>query len=251
MKRKLMFSLTVIAIVLMGILIGVRASASTGVAYDPSDEGYCEIYGITFNTDQVEAIYLHPETILADPEAFFSRDIASLMLVQRHMEENDPLEIDRWVRQVERIADLPMDEREQQLPYMLAREVVAGKEWVSDIPPAKEIFPIDSLKVDSTFLGYKEYNGERCAVLKLAFSFNLLPTPLKEGVASELPEVQEEGSMKLVGGLVFSLSQRLPIVMFRRQEDIKESTSQGKQVMRGSSEEEHIAKLVSVSGSSK
>ena len=89
----------------MGVLIGARVSASPGIAYDPADEGYCDQYGITINTDQVEAIYLHPETILADPEGFLDRDIASMMLMNHHAEINDPLDVDGWIRQVERIAD--------------------------------------------------------------------------------------------------------------------------------------------------
>jgi tetratricopeptide (TPR) repeat protein len=128
LKRKLVFSLIATVIILVGALIGVRVSASSGIAYNPADEGYCEKYGITINTDQVEAIYLHPETILADPEAFLSRDIASLMLANHHAQTNDPLDLDRWVKQIKRIAGLTVDERETQLPYQLTEDVIAGKE---------------------------------------------------------------------------------------------------------------------------
>lgn len=128
MKRKILFSLIAFVILVVGALIGARALAPSGVAYDPADEGYCEKYGITFNTDQVEAIYLHPETILFDPEGFLESNIASMMLMSYHTETNDPLDSDRWIRQIERIANQPIDERKDQLPYRFAGDVIAGKE---------------------------------------------------------------------------------------------------------------------------
>ena len=128
MKRRLMFSLAALVIVLGGALIGARVLASSGVAYDPADEGYCEKYGITFNIDQVEAIYLHPETILFDPQGFLERDIASMMLGNHHAQTNDSLDVEGWVWQIERIADLPSDERQDQLPYQFAQDVIDGKE---------------------------------------------------------------------------------------------------------------------------
>ena len=44
----------------------IRATTPTGISYNPADEGYCEAYGITIDSSQVETVYLHPETILAD-----------------------------------------------------------------------------------------------------------------------------------------------------------------------------------------
>jgi tetratricopeptide (TPR) repeat protein len=128
MKKKLGFSLAAIVIIALGVFITARAAAPTGIAYDPKDEGYCETYGIEIDSTQVEAIYLHPELILADREAFLSTDIASLMLANRHEEANDPLVVDHWARQIEKIADLSTGESEQQNPFTFSREVIAGKE---------------------------------------------------------------------------------------------------------------------------
>jgi tetratricopeptide (TPR) repeat protein len=128
MKKILVLTLTAVIVVGLAVFITIRAIASSGIEYDPNDQGYCETYGIKFDSTQVETIYLHPETILADPEAFLSTDLASLMLANIHTERNKFLDVNHWVQQVERIAILPIDEREQQLPYELATDVIQGKE---------------------------------------------------------------------------------------------------------------------------
>jgi tetratricopeptide (TPR) repeat protein len=65
---------------------------------------------------------------LADPDAFLGSDPASVRLANLRALYNEPLNVKRWVRQVERIADLPIDGRERQLSYRLSREVLVGKE---------------------------------------------------------------------------------------------------------------------------
>ena len=112
----------------LGTYLFIRATTPMGISYDPTDEGYCEAYGITIDSSQVEAVYLHPETILADSEAFLSNDIASLMLANRHVEANDPLDVERWLMQIEKIASLPKEGREQQIPYLFSRDLMTGKE---------------------------------------------------------------------------------------------------------------------------
>jgi len=115
-------------VAVLGTYLFIRATTPDGISYDPADEGYCEAYGITIDSSQVETVYLHPETILADPEAFLSSDIASLMLANRHVEANDPLDVHRWLMQIEKIAGLPIEEREQQTPYLFSRDSITGKE---------------------------------------------------------------------------------------------------------------------------
>jgi tetratricopeptide (TPR) repeat protein len=126
--KKLAFTMAAIVVILLFAFITARAAAPTGITYDPADQGYCEAYGIKIDSTQVEAVYLHPETILADPESFLSNDSASLHLDNRHVEVNDPLDVEGWVQQIERIESLSMDERERQTPYAFARDVIAGKE---------------------------------------------------------------------------------------------------------------------------
>jgi len=85
----------VLIVAVLGIYLFIRVTTPTGISYDLADEGYCEAYGIVFDTTRVEAIYIYPETILVDPDEFLSSDIASLMLANRHVEANDPLDGER------------------------------------------------------------------------------------------------------------------------------------------------------------
>ena len=127
-RTKLAIILASIIIVVLGAYMTIRMSTPTGIAYDPADTGYCKAYGIEIDASQVEAIYLHAETILADPDAFLGSDPASVRLANLRTRYNEPLNVKRWVRQIERIAGLSMDKREQQLSFRLSNEVMAGKE---------------------------------------------------------------------------------------------------------------------------
>jgi tetratricopeptide (TPR) repeat protein len=128
MKKKLVFALVAILFIMLGAFITARAAAPTGIEYDPKDVGYCASYGITIDASQVDTIYLHPETILTDPEAFLSSDPASIRLGNLRNIYNEPLNMKQWVSQVERIADLSIDEREQERSFRFSNEVLAGQE---------------------------------------------------------------------------------------------------------------------------
>jgi len=125
---KLVLSLATVIIVALGGYMVVRATMPTGIEYDPTDRGYCEVYGIAIDASQVEAIYLHPETVLADPDAFLSSDPASVRLANLRALYGEPLNVKRWAKQVERIAGLSMDQRERQVPFRLSKEVLEGRE---------------------------------------------------------------------------------------------------------------------------
>jgi tetratricopeptide (TPR) repeat protein len=128
LKRIALIFFGVIIVTVLGTYLFIRATTPTGISYDPADEGYCEAYGIVFDTTQVDAIYVYPEIILADPDAFLSSDPASIRLANLRDVYNEPLNMKRWVRQIERISDLPMDKREQELSFRLSNEVLAGEE---------------------------------------------------------------------------------------------------------------------------
>jgi tetratricopeptide (TPR) repeat protein len=121
------FTATIILIGL-GVFIAVRASVPSGIAYDPSDAGYCEQYGIEIDGSSVEMIFQHPEMVLADPEAFLGSDTATLVFYKLHAEWNTPLNVKRWTRQIEKISGLPEGKKEQESTYKFAREVAAGQE---------------------------------------------------------------------------------------------------------------------------
>jgi tetratricopeptide (TPR) repeat protein len=149
---RIVLSLATIIIIALGGYIFVRASTPTGIEYDPADRGYCEAYGIEINASQVEAIYLHPETILADPEAFLSSDPASVRLANLRALYREPLNVRGWVRQIERIAGLPVGKREQQMSFRLSSEVLAGKETFCRIavPHVLSYLP-DEAKISVTY----------------------------------------------------------------------------------------------------
>jgi tetratricopeptide (TPR) repeat protein len=164
----------IIVVVTLVILIVARASASSGITYDPADQGYCEAYGIEIDASQVEAIYLHPETILDDPEAFLSSDAASLRLGNLRTQYNEPLNVKRWVRQVARIANLSMDKRGQQMSFRLSSEVLAGQETFCRIvvPHVLSYLPEDvdigvtyyQAALDSLEVGFTDRGGIVTAV---------------------------------------------------------------------------------------
>ncbi|HSG44699.1 MAG TPA: DUF5700 domain-containing putative Zn-dependent protease [Anaerolineales bacterium] len=128
LKRTGLIFFGILIVTLLGTYLSIRADASSGISYDPADEDYCASYEITIDITQVDAIYLHPETILADPEAFLSSDPTSIRLANLRNLYNEPLNMKQWVRQIERIADLPMDKREQERSFRYSNEVLAGKE---------------------------------------------------------------------------------------------------------------------------
>lgn len=80
LKRSMLIIIGLHIMVMLGMYLSIRANTPAGISYDPADEGYCEAYGIELDTTQVEAIYLYPETILTDPDAFLSSDSASIRL---------------------------------------------------------------------------------------------------------------------------------------------------------------------------
>ena len=128
LKRTAVTILGTLIVLMVSAYIIIRVTTPAGISYEPADEGYCEAYGITIDSSQVEAVYLHPETILADPEAFLKRDPASIRLANLRDWYNEPLNKKQWVRQIERIAELPMDKRKQELSFRLSNDVLAGKE---------------------------------------------------------------------------------------------------------------------------
>ena len=123
-------------------------------------------------------------------------------------------------------------------------KVAAGKEWATEVPLLDEIPLAEMPEIKSEFLGYKEYEGERCAVLRMGFTVNMLPPG--GGGEEEGPDgMRQQGSVKFAGGLLFSMERGLPLIMFKRQEAARLKVSKDKRFMRGSSEEEYVIKLTS------
>lgn len=121
--------------------------------------------------------------------------------------------------------------------------IAAGDEWLSELTAPEEM-PLEEVPMlRNEFLGYRDYEGERCAVLKMSFSLDATPPPGKVG-EEESPETRETVSFRFGGGMLFSMNRQLSVVMFKRQEVRRMRSSRGGQFMRASSEEEYVVKLI-------
>ncbi len=91
------------------------------------DEDPCSRYNIHLDGTSIESIYLTPETILVDPEAFLRGDPAYLLLGEHRARIADPLPMQKWLNQINRLANQPLSKREQRPPYRLYELIMAHK----------------------------------------------------------------------------------------------------------------------------
>lgn len=91
-------------------------------------EDVCSQYHITFDTTSIETIYLHPESILANPEQFLQKDTAYLMLAQHRARVNDPFSYQVWLKDIERLAAQPEESRLQKIPYRLYELIMTNQQ---------------------------------------------------------------------------------------------------------------------------
>lgn len=82
-------------------------------------EDICSQYHITFDTTSIETIYLHPESILADPEQFLQEDTAYQMLAQHRARVNQPFQYQAWLKDIEKLATQSEESRLKKTPYRL------------------------------------------------------------------------------------------------------------------------------------
>ena len=128
MIKRVLYLLAAAIAFVSGLLIAFRVLAPVGIQADPDDQGYCEKYGIQIDDSSIGAIYGQPEQLLADPEAFLSRDAANLMLSKTYAESNKSLNVKRWLRQVKKISKQDHAARDSALVYRFSVDVLAGQE---------------------------------------------------------------------------------------------------------------------------
>lgn len=119
MKRVLMligvaFFGLAIAPIFIGLLLFPRAELPESVTVD-----YCAQYEIRFDASSVEAIYLHLQDILTDPERFLQEDQAYRLFVQHRERVHDPFPHDAWIKDIERLTSTSDVKRRQQAPFRL------------------------------------------------------------------------------------------------------------------------------------
>ncbi|MFN2234986.1 MAG: DUF5700 domain-containing putative Zn-dependent protease, partial [Anaerolineales bacterium] len=91
-------------------------------------EDICGQYHITFDTTSIETIYLHPETILADPQQFLQQDTAYLNLAQHRARVNQPFSYQAWLKDIEKLAAQPEEIRLQNTLYRLYQQIMTYRQ---------------------------------------------------------------------------------------------------------------------------
>jgi hypothetical protein len=94
----------------------------------PAEEGTCARYGIRFDTTSIESIYLDPESILLDPDAFLEEDPAYQLLAKSRARGAARFRPEAWVKDIERLASLSSERRQQQRAFRLSELIIANQE---------------------------------------------------------------------------------------------------------------------------
>jgi hypothetical protein len=87
------------------------------------EEDVCARNNIRIDTTSIETIYSDPEGILADPDKFVQEDRAYQLFANHRTRVNDPFQMAAWVKEINKLASLPEDERNQQIPYRLYKSI--------------------------------------------------------------------------------------------------------------------------------
>lgn len=90
--------------------------------------GHCERYGIEFDDSSIKALYLHPEDVLADPAGFWARDNGYRVVGEYYKARSLPIPFDEWSARVAQLESLSLEERQEELPYRVARALMANRE---------------------------------------------------------------------------------------------------------------------------
>ena len=89
------------------------------------EEDVCARNNIRIDATSIETVYGDPQGVLADPEKFVQEDRAYQLLAMHRARVNDPFQMDAWVKEINKLASLPEDERTQQIPYRLYESIMA------------------------------------------------------------------------------------------------------------------------------
>lgn len=114
----------------------------------PVTEDYCAAFGIRFDATSLEKIYLDPDGILADPQAFIQSDPAYRLLAESRLKGAEPFKFDTWLGKIEKLAAQPQEKREQQINPRLGRLILAhqqafcqqvGQQVLAYLPPGSSL----------------------------------------------------------------------------------------------------------------
>jgi tetratricopeptide (TPR) repeat protein len=87
------------------------------------EENACARYGITFDDNSMQRIYLQPEGIIADPEGFWAEDPAYLRIGMAPKHRGAALPPEGWLERIEDIGQMAPAEREEQATWAHGVEI--------------------------------------------------------------------------------------------------------------------------------
>jgi len=79
---------------------------------------------IRFENSSLEEIVLHPDSVLADPDAFWANDSAYQLYKLWHQFVSIPIDMDKWKERMRPLVNTPIKERNKNSQLMLSRNML-------------------------------------------------------------------------------------------------------------------------------
>ena len=113
----------ILALLIVGVILFPRPDLPA-----PASEDYCVQYGIRFDTTSIETIYNDPESILENSETFLNTDPAYQLLAESRAKGASSFRFEVWLKDIEKLASLPQEKREQKKAFKLYELIIANQE---------------------------------------------------------------------------------------------------------------------------
>lgn len=151
MKKKLLLGILGLTVLLVISGVTTLAFAPPRIQYALEGEDYCAQYNVKFDASSIEAIYLHPEEILQDVDAFWAEDGAYRVISMAPAQLGYLPPSEEWAGRLEKIAALSPERRQRQQAFRIARELMAGSETFCEkaIPHVLSFLP-EETDLDTT-----------------------------------------------------------------------------------------------------
>jgi hypothetical protein len=126
---------------------------SQQINYKDENQCLCLQSKIQFNISSIEKIVLHPEEILADPDAFWSSDSAYRLVKQWHKDISFPIPVDQWNKWMQDLKAIPDNERAKNLQLIASQSTIRKEKEFNEraIPYICSFLPKDCPKITTTF----------------------------------------------------------------------------------------------------
>jgi hypothetical protein len=107
---------------------------------------------IRFDDSSLEKIVLHPEDVLANPDAFWASDSAYKLVKIWHQRVLFPIPMEQWKGWVQSFKNLPVEEREKNIQLVAAKFTIKKEEEFNEkaIPYICSFLPKDCPNISTT-----------------------------------------------------------------------------------------------------